>query len=232
MIPHMIPEFNLPDDYVWGIKNLKHSGFMALNQHIALKEEPVWKNGYDNHWVEYSHSDTYEFKKAFQDLELGIPRNDLINAFIATKLDPTRAPEGKHTMYLYSFEPYNLRDGGPEKWDEIKKDVADEILGRMQDLATNLGSDNILGRSIFSPVDYERHNLSMIKGDINHFGCHSVQMQGLRPLSGWHRYRTPVKNLYIAGASTHPGPGVNGGGRAGVQVVMEDLGIDFEKVIS
>jgi phytoene dehydrogenase-like protein len=40
----------------------------------------------------------------------------------------------------------------------------------------------------------------------------------------------PLKKLYLSSASGHPGTGVIGGGRAAVQVVMEDLGIDFEKV--
>jgi phytoene dehydrogenase-like protein len=40
-----------------------------------------------------------------------------------------------------------------------------------------------------------------------------------------------VKKLYMCGASTHPGGGVSGGGRAMTQVLMEDLGIDFKKVV-
>ncbi|MBU1055664.1 MAG: NAD(P)/FAD-dependent oxidoreductase, partial [Proteobacteria bacterium] len=55
------------------------------------------------------------------------------------------------------------------------------------------------------------------------------QSAGNRPLPGWN-YRMPVKNLYLSSASGHPGTGVIGGGRAAVQAVMEDLGIDFEKV--
>jgi len=32
-------------------------------------------------------------------------------------------------------------------------------------------------------------------------------------------------------ASTHTGGGVSGGGRAAVQFIMDDLGIDFKKVV-
>jgi len=53
-----------------------------------------------------------------------------------------------------------------------------------------------------------------------------------RPLPGWIQYRTPVKNLYMCGASTYPGPAVGDGGRTSVRVIMEDLGIDFKKVIA
>jgi hypothetical protein len=36
----------------------------------------------------------------------------------------------------------------------------------------------------------------------------------------------------MSGVSTHPGVGINGGGRATVQVIMDDFGIDFKKVIA
>jgi phytoene dehydrogenase-like protein len=62
-------------------------------------------------------------------------------------------------------------------------------------------------------------------------GHQSFQTLSYRPLAGWN-YKTPIQKLYMAGACTHPGGGVTGGGRAAVQVVMEDLGIDFRKVVS
>ena len=73
--------------------------------------------------------------------------------------------------------------------------------------------------------------LSFMHGDFAHIGAHLFQSVGNRPMSGWN-YHTPIKNLVMCGPSTHPGVGVIGGGRAAVQVVMEDLGIDFESVIS
>jgi phytoene dehydrogenase-like protein len=71
----------------------------------------------------------------------------------------------------------------------------------------------------------------MIGGDFGSIGAYLHQSVGNRPLPGWN-YRTPVKKLYMCGPSCHPGMGVIGGGRAAVQVVMEDLNIDFEKIIS
>jgi phytoene dehydrogenase-like protein len=35
----------------------------------------------------------------------------------------------------------------------------------------------------------------------------------------------------MCGASTHPGAGITGGGRAATEAIMEDLGMDFRKVI-
>ena len=125
-----------------------------------------------------------------------------------------------------------MKDGGPARWDEIKQEVADAVLETARQHTTNMGSENILGRWIASPLDFERTNPAWVAGDIMHTGLFLNQYLSNRPLPGWGNYRTPVKNLYMCGGSTHPGAGVTGGGRAAVQLIMEDLGIDFNKVIA
>jgi phytoene dehydrogenase-like protein len=175
---------------------------------------------------------TEDFLRAFEEYAYGIPNSRIPVIGVASLADPTRAPEGKHTMYLYHYEPYNLRNGGPGKWDTIKEEVADAILETVRNFTTNMKDENILGRYIISPVDIERINPAMVSGDVMHIGAFLSQYFSNRPLPGWGNYRTPVKKLYMCGGSTHPGAGVSGGGRTAVQVVMEDLGIDFKKVIT
>lgn len=234
-LPDMIGEDNLPQNFSRRVENLAFSNFVPLNQHIALNEEPKYKLGGDMNevfWVEYSHSTMEGYLKAFYDLDFGYPRADLSINIVATKFDKTRAPEGKHTLYLYAFEPFELKDGGAAKWDEIGQEVADSILEQTRKMTTNMGDENILGRNIFTPLDYARHNPSYINGDFAHIGQFLWQQGASRPMLGWGDYRLPVKKLYLCGPSAHPGVGVSGGGRGTVQVIMEDLGIDFEKVIS
>ena len=114
----------------------------------------------------------------------------------------------------------------------MKEEVFDGMLEVMRKQTTNMGDDNILGKFVMSPADFARYNPAFIKGDFTHFGSHIWQYMGNRPVPGWSQYRMPIKKLYLCGPSSHPGMGVIGGGRAAVQVVMEDLGIDFEKVVS
>jgi phytoene dehydrogenase-like protein len=149
-----------------------------------------------------------------------------------TIFDSSRAPEGKHTIYLYHYQPYNLRDGGPGKWDEIKEQIAEDIIEVLGEQIDNLGHNNILGMSVMSPLDIERYNSSMKSGDILHIASFITQSYANRPLPGWGQYRSPIKRLYICGASTHPGGGVTGGGRAAAIAVLEDLGIDLRKVVA
>jgi phytoene dehydrogenase-like protein len=96
---------------------------------------------------------------------------------------------------------------------------------------TNMGDENILGRKVMSPREIERENPAFVEGDFMHLGSQLFQSLSNRPLIGWN-YKTPLKKLYLTGSCTPPGGGIMCGGRAAVQVIMEDLGINFGKVIS
>lgn len=206
---------------------------MPILQALALNEAPNYKAGggaNEGVLVELSPVGD-DYLAMFENYVHGVPNTQAPMVGTATRLDPSRAPAGKHTLYVYHYEPYNLKDGGPQKWDQIKQQVADGILEAIRQRTTNMGPSNILGRWIYSPLDFERYNSAWETGDFLHIGMFVTQMFANRPIPGWANYRTPIKKLYMCGASTHPGGGVNAGGRAAVQAIMEDLGIDFRKVI-
>jgi len=223
----------LPPGFVDKVKHVRRSSFSALNQALALNEAPRWKVGgeVDKACIVEITPFTEDYLRTFDDYVYGIPNATMPLLVCVSIVDPTRAPEGKHTLYLYHYEPYNLKDGGPARWDEIKQEVADSVLETTREYTANMGSENILGRWIASPLDLTRGNPAWVDGDLMHIGLFLSQYLSNRPIPGWGNYRTPVKNLYMCGSSTHPGAGVTGGGRASVQVIMEDLGIDFKQVI-
>jgi phytoene dehydrogenase-like protein len=226
----LLPPEQLPQGFQARVRHLRH-GYSCILQSIALNQAPTFKAGGDvNKSVMLELTPfTQELLRIFDDLAYGIPRNEISFLCIPTLVDPTRAPDGKHTLYLYHYEPYDLMDGGAAKWDEIKQDIADGILNVAKKHITNLGPENILARHIMSPLDFEKYNPSFVKGDILHIRTFAHELFSNRPLPGWGQYRTPIKKLYMCGASTHPGGGVTGGGRAAVQAIMEDLGLDFQK---
>lgn len=54
----------------------------------------------------------------------------------------------------------------------------------------------------------------------------------MRPTPQLSGYRVPgADGLYLSGPFTHPGGGINGGGRPVAIRIMEDLGIDSSKVL-
>jgi phytoene dehydrogenase-like protein len=236
VFPDMVPGFKLPDDFERGVRVAKHAGIQPFALHLALHEKPKFKIGErvdDFFWVERSHSDIEHFAQAFRDLEYGYPRRDFAAYVGQYKVDPTRVPAGKHILHLYAFAPYSLKDGGAQKWDQVGGEVADGFIQDLRALTTNMSDDNIIGRHFMTPLDIERHNISLRHADIGHLGPYAWQLGGNRPVPGWGQYRTPVNKLYLSGASTHPGGGVTGGsGRNVAQVVMESLGLDFDQVLA
>ncbi|MBF5094192.1 NAD(P)/FAD-dependent oxidoreductase [Azospirillum sp. INR13] len=237
IFPHMVPGVALPDGFEARIRGLKPSSFQPFNMHVALKEPPKYKVGPavdDFFWVERSHSNAEEFEKAFRDLERGYPRRDFVAYVTQDSVDKGgRAPEGKRVLNMYAFCPYDLKDGGPQRWDEIGNEVAQGFLNDLKALTTNMDEDNILGFSFMTPLDIERHNNAMIGADILHFGSYSWQIGGNRPVAGWGQYRSPVDQLFLCGASTHPGGGVTAAsGRNVARLLMEEFGIDFDKVVA
>lgn len=230
VFPHMVPGAKLPAGFERGVQVAKSAAFQPFCVHVALHERLSYKAGDgldDFFWVEKSHADVEEFAKAFRDLQHGYPRRDFAAYVAPQNVDPSRVPDGKHMLHLYAFAPYDLKDGGPQKWDQIGQEVADGFLDDLRQLTTNLDDDNIIGRTHMTPLDFERHNRALVKADIGHLGLYAWQLSGNRPVPGWGQYRTPLGKLYLAGASTHPGGGVTGGsGRNVAQVVMEDLKVD------
>jgi len=235
LFPDMVPGFSLPDGFERSIKRLKYASIQPFQIHMALHEDAKFKvsdSVNEFFWIEKSHSNVEEFARAFRDLEYGIPRRDFACYVGQHKVDPTRVPEGKGALHLYGFAPYNLKDGGPKKWDEIGKQVYDGFVADLREMTTNMSDDNILAYNFLTPLDLERHDNAMKHADIGHIGLYSWQLGGNRPVPGWGQYKTPVPKLYMCGASTHPGSGVTGGsGRNSAQVILEDLGLDFDALI-
>ena len=230
----MLNSEDLPSGFQKKVERIKHSRYSYLNYLIAFNEAPRYRAGPEVDRAASVAIAPYldDMLRVLDDIVYGVPAVGLPYVTAHSLEDATRAPEGKHALSLLHFAPYNLKDGGAAKWDEMKQKVADRVLEMVSRHITNLRPENILGTSVISPLDLERYNPAMVKGDVLHIAHLASQYFSDRPLPGWGQYRTPVKKLYMCGASNHPGGGVTGGGRATAQVMMEDMGIDFKKVVS
>ena len=61
--------------------------------------------------------------------------------------DPTRVPAGKGMLHGNTFAPYNLEDGGPACWDEIREQMGDRRMRQYQKFVSNRTSDNNVARN-------------------------------------------------------------------------------------
>ncbi|MBI3626161.1 MAG: NAD(P)/FAD-dependent oxidoreductase [Candidatus Rokubacteria bacterium] len=140
-----------------------------------------------------------------------------------TAFDPSQAPPGKHTAFMWEKVPY-LLSGRAENWDQAKLTRLGEILEYWRSFAPNLTEGVILRHLAHSPLDTERHLPNMARGDPG-VGWLGVEQRGInRPFPGIPPYHTGVVGLYLCGACTHPGGNITGlPGYNAARAIAEDL---------
>jgi phytoene dehydrogenase-like protein len=128
--------------------------------------------------------------------------------------DPSRAPEGRQTLYVYTHVPARLDVGADE--------VVRRVERRLEAFAPGFGA-LVLARAVRTPAGLERENPSLVGGDILGGSCEPDQLLIFRPAPELFRGRTPLPGLYVAGASVHPGGGVHGvSGAAAARALLAD----------
>lgn len=134
-----------------------------------------------------------------------LPDNPYLVIGQQSLVDPERAPPGGHTLWAYSHVPSTIEGG----WEQHREAFADRIERRLEGLAPGF-RQLIRGRFIATPPDLEAMDENLVGGDIGGGSAQFDQQLIFRPAFPYFRYRTPVKGLYLASASTPPGPGVHG----------------------
>jgi len=172
--------------------------------------------------ISFSPSIDY-MELAYDDAKSGrFSRRPYIDMIIPTLVDPSMAPPGKHVMSCFvQYAPYRLADG--DEWDDTRRDAFGEtVIDTIAERAPNI-RDLILHAQVLTPRDIEdRFGLS--EGNIFQGELSLEQLFFNRPVPGWARYRTPLRNLWMCGSATHPGGGIMGAsGRLAAQQVLRSL---------
>ena len=139
--------------------------------------------------------------------------NPLLDITIPTLLDPSLAPESRHIMSItMQYAPYRVRDAGGKVqgagWENQREKLGDVVVQTLSQYAPDIKS-LILDRQVLTPLDYELE-YGLTEGSIYHGQMSLDQLLIMRPVSGWSRYDTPIDNLFLCGAGTHPGGGITG----------------------
>jgi phytoene dehydrogenase-like protein len=111
--------------------------------------------------------------------------------------DPTRATEGRHTLWGYCHVPQGS-----------ETDMTSRVESQIERFAPGF-RDIILARHTLSTADFERYNPNCVGGDITG-GVADARQMLFRPARPWDPYSTPNDTLFICSASTPPGAGVHG----------------------
>lgn len=140
-------------------------------------------------------------------------------AMAPTAVDPTQAPDGQDTFWLWS----GVVPVDPTRpWDTVRDEIGRRVL---KDCAQYyVGMDELeIDREVLCGPDLERR-FNAPAGNVYHVDPMMSRFGPLRPALGLGAYRLPVPGLYLSGAGTHPTGGVCAlPGKLAAQTMLRDL---------
>ena len=221
----MLDAKDLPGEFLEEVRRYKYRGSSG-KVNLALDALPEFKclPGIGHHLrgaMSISPSVDY-MERAYDQAKYGeFSHRPYIDMVIPSLTDTSLAPPGKHVLSCFvQYAPYKLKNGS---WENRREEFGNAVIDTISEYAPNL-KNIIIGKQVLTPLDIEEQ-IGLTEGNIFQGELSLEQLFFLRPVAGWARYRSPVKNLYMCGSATHPGGGIMGApGRLAALEILKDLG--------
>ncbi|HEX9300359.1 MAG TPA: NAD(P)/FAD-dependent oxidoreductase [Actinomycetota bacterium] len=213
---------HLPSDVIHDIERFRsRSGSVKVNIALSgLPAFPSWDQDGSVHTGLMAVSPSVEYlERAFDDAKYGKPsQHPYAELVFPTAHQPAGlAPPGKHVMLAFTqYLPFDTPNSARtrEAW-------AKKVIAAVGDYAPSLAS-LVEHVEVLTPKDLEER-FGLLGGSISHGELAPDQLFSFRPIPFYGDYRTPIKNMYLCGAGTHPGGGVMGvPGRNASTVMLKD----------
>jgi phytoene dehydrogenase-like protein len=195
-------------------------GRSEMQIHFALSEPPRWAGDerLDQTAIVHLTPGLDGVSRAVNEAERGLlPAEATVVVGQPLTMDESRAPDGAGLLWVQLQElPWRVKgdaageiDVSGGTWtDDLRERYADRIQARIAKHIPNFES-SILERTALSPADLQDANINLVHGD-PYGGSLALDQNFL-----WRaQHKTPVENVWLVGASTHPGPGLGGGSGA------------------
>jgi phytoene dehydrogenase-like protein len=224
----LVDQEHLSPRFLRMVRNFSFGKVSIVRAHYALEEAPQFKNGEDMSKTPFQRifGSVDDIEIQYSEIGRNIPpTNPFLWTACWTIKDPSRAPEGKHTLIMDTFVSNKFQDGS--RWtDELAKEYLDNVmLPILQKHTTNMSRKNILGEYIDHAESLARNNLSLVDGTTTGGERTMAQMGTFRPFPGYAQYRSPIKKLWMTGPSTHPGNGITAMGMITAVEMLKDFGM-------
>jgi phytoene dehydrogenase-like protein len=207
----LVEAADLPEEFRAAVRGIRMAGPCA-KVNLVLAEEPrvngMPADADPRRRALFTLVPTLEGAERIYDVAKSgeIPEDLWVDCVVASNVDDTLAPRGRHVMTCFvQYVPYRLRRG---TWDESRDLLGDRVVKTIAAYAPNVPG-SVVARQVLTPLDLERV-YGLTEGNIFHGDLALDQLFFMRPVPGWARYRTPVAGLYLCGAGAHPGGGVTG----------------------
>ncbi len=122
--------------------------------------------------------------------------------------DPSRVPEGKHSIHVEEFTA-PARLFSRKDWRKMHDEFYDAMIQQWQKYAPNMTKDNFIGERIATPIDIQDTHLDMREGGWSEGNCGGSQSGRFRGLPGG--IRTHIKGLYMCSSGVAGGPAIGRG---------------------
>jgi phytoene dehydrogenase-like protein len=231
-----VGEDQLESDFTDMIHSWQWEKWSLCDLHLALAEPPHFNAAESQPDIDQAFiyvlgyeclDDLRAHWDAMQNGEL--PASAGFNCSFPSVHDPFQAPPGRASGLISQMAPFDRSDGGSETWLNrgVRQEAVERLLSVLARYAPNVGGGNTLWTYLTTPADIQNKFANMVKGSYKQGAYHPLQMGYLRPNQDCSQYRTPVKNLYLGGASAAPGGMVLfGPGYNCANAIAEDFGIE------
>ena len=214
----------LPPEFLARVERFKIRGSSGkLN--IALDSAPVFPalpDGAPNLKGDLHFTDSIEkMERAYDDWKDGhFSRDPFQDVMIPTMIDPTMTPPGKHFMSCFvQYAPPKIAGGA---WTDADRDAFGQTcLDQIERYSPGF-KNRVLHVEVRTPRELEAE-VGLTEGNIFQGELTFDQLLFNRPVPGYAQYRSPIRDLWMCGSSTHPGGGVMGapGRNAAAEVLRE-----------
>ena len=215
----LLPESAVDPDLRVEAARFRH-GRAAMQIHVALSEPLGWTDSRLEQVPLIHLSDgSASTGIACAEAEAGLlPRHPSAVVGQQYLLDPSRVPAGAAALWIQLQEvPFAPRGDSAGELDTthgwtkaLAEGYANRVLDRISAHAPDLRR-KIRMIDVLTPRDLQARNPHAVNGDPYGGSAELDQSLLWRPLASLGRHATPVDRLWHIGASTHPGPGLNGG---------------------
>ena len=225
---------HVPAKTAAAVGEVQYQDATLFNVHLAMNGFPRYRAAafdpdIDRAWiVNIGFESLADFKEEFDRIRRGfLPKTPRLNVAVNSLYDPTDAPAGKATGLIRVFAPFALADGGSEAWRAAAKDFGQRCVERWASVCTNMDDGLIRKWVTETPHDISQKMINYRFGDWMVGRIHPKSLLEHRPTDELSEYRTPIKGLYMCGASQHPhgyitfAPGYNC-----LSVIADDFGMD------
>lgn len=202
--------------------------------HLAMESLPNWSAPELKRFA-YVHlaPSLDQMARTYAQAKAGLlPDEPVIVCGQPTVVDPSRAPDGKHVLWLQvRMAPALIRGDAKGEitatdWETAAAPFAQRALDIVERYAPGTQS-RILGKHIVTPAQLEADNPNLVGGD-QVCGSHHLHQHFMnRPARGYADGTTPIKNLYHTGAAVWPGGGTGAG--SGTMLARKLVGKQPEK---